>query len=84
MHFNVCVKKKLRIYRSNLTDLVYKAFSSVKFNLNQIHLFHTNKENKFNIHMIDDILEKFKIRRYLSLKNCSYDNATSESTFKIT
>ncbi len=63
--------------------LVYDAFASVKGNLGDIQMFHTDRGSEFNNRLIDDMLETFNIRRSLSLKGCPYDNAVAESTFKI-
>ena len=63
--------------------LVYDAFASVKANLGEIQMFHTDRGSEFNNEMIDEILDTFEIKRSLSLKGCPYDNAVAESTFKI-
>ncbi len=63
--------------------LVYKAISSVRTNLNQITLFHTDRGNEFKNKLIDDALDAFQIKRSLSMKGCPYDNAVAEATFKI-
>ena len=63
--------------------LVYRAFASIKANLNQIQLFHTDRGNEFKNKLIDDALDTFKIKRSLSMKGCPYDNAVAEATFKL-
>jgi len=63
--------------------LVYRALASIKTNLNQIQLFHTDRGNEFKNKLIDDALETFKIKRSLSMKGCPYDNAVAEATFKL-
>lgn len=63
--------------------LVYDAFATVKANLTEIKMFHTDRGSEYNNHLIDDMLGTFKIKRSLSLKGCPYDNAVAESTFKI-
>ena len=63
--------------------LVRKAFSSVKTNLFQIQMFHTDRGSEFDNMLIDDLLETFQIKRSLSLKGCPYDNAVAEATFKM-
>ena len=45
--------------------LVKKAFSTVKVNLNQIKIFHTDRGNEFKNQVIDEILEAFNIERSL-------------------
>lgn len=64
-------------------SLVYDAFATVKANLSEIQLFHTDRGSEFNNHLIDDVLSTFDIKRSLSLKGCPYDNAVAESTFKL-
>jgi putative transposase len=63
--------------------LVYQAFSSVKRNLKDISIFHTDRGNEFKNKTIDDVMETFEIKRSLSKKGCPYDNAVAEATFKI-
>lgn len=64
-------------------NLVYDAFATVKANLGQIQIFHTDRGSEFKNHIIDDVLDTFEIKRSLSLKGCPFDNAVAESTFKI-
>ncbi|WP_154214758.1 IS3 family transposase [Bacillus cereus] len=64
-------------------ELVSQAFATVKTNLNQITLFHTNRGNEFKNKLIHDTLETFKINRSLSAKGCPYDNTVAEATYKI-
>ena len=56
---------------------------SVKKNLGDINIFHTDRGNEFKNQMIDETLEVFDIQRSLSHKGCPYDNAVAEATFKI-
>lgn len=64
-------------------ELVYKALSRIKTNLNNINIFHTDRGNEFKNRIIDDILRTFNIGRSLSKKGCPYDNAVAEATYKI-
>ena len=64
-------------------SLVQKAFAGINENLSRIQIFHTDRGNEFNNHLIDEVLEVFKIKRSLSTKGCPYDNAVAEATFKI-
>lgn len=64
-------------------SLVYDAFATVKANLGDIQMFHTDRGSEFNNKLIDEIMEIFSIKRSLSLKGCPFDNAVAESTFKI-
>jgi putative transposase len=63
--------------------LVSRAFASIKTNLKNIQIFHTDRGNEFKNQLIDDTLKTFKIARSLSMKGCPYDNAVAEATFKI-
>ena len=64
-------------------ELVHDAFTSVKGNLFEIQIFHTDRGSEFDNILIDEFLESFQIRRSLSMKGCPYDNAVAESTFKM-
>ncbi|MGF9801087.1 IS3 family transposase [Brevibacillus agri] len=63
--------------------LVYQAFASVKGDLRQIQLFHTDRGSEFRNLTIDEVISTFKIKRSLSMKGCPYDNAVAEATFKL-
>lgn len=64
-------------------QLVYKAFASVKGDLSQFSVFHTDRGSEFKNYSIDDLLTTFNIKRSLSAKGCPYDNAVAEAKFKI-
>ena len=64
-------------------ELVYKAFGTIKTNLNNINIFHTDRGNEFKNRIIDEVLATFNIDRSLSKKGCPYDNAVAEATYKI-
>jgi len=64
-------------------ELVYKAFSSIKYDLNKINIFHTDRGNEFKNNIIEKLLTAFNIKRSLSKKGCPYDNAVAEATYKI-
>ncbi|HAY3459370.1 TPA: IS3 family transposase, partial [Staphylococcus aureus] len=63
-------------------NLVSKATSRINHNLEQIKLSHTDRGKEFDNHLIDEVLETFKIKRSLSTKGCPYDNAVAEATMK--
>lgn len=63
-------------------ELVQRAFSTVKYNLNRLELFHTDRGSEFKNKLIDEALETFGIARSLSGKGTPYDNAVAEATFK--
>jgi len=69
--------------RQKTADLVKEAFASVKGDLSQIEIFHTDQGSEFNNQTIQKILSAFSINRSLSKKGCPYDNAVAEATFKI-
>ena len=69
--------------RNKTADLVKQAFQSVKENLKDIQIFHTDRGNEFKNQTIDETLKAFEIQRSLSHKGCPYDNAVAEATFKI-
>jgi transposase InsO family protein len=64
-------------------ELVHEAFASVRGNLFEIEIFHTDRGSEFDNMLMDELLESFQIRRSLSMKGCPYDNAVAESTFKL-
>ena len=64
-------------------ELVYKAISTIKYNLNKINIFHTDRGNEFKNKIIEEALETFNIKRSLSKKGCPYDNAVAEATYKV-
>ncbi len=64
-------------------ELVKKAFSTVKTDLSQIKIFHTDRGNELKNQAIDKILEAFQIERSLSMKGCPYNNAIAEATYKV-
>lgn len=64
-------------------ELVRKAFSTVRGNLFDIRMFHTDRGSEFDNALIDGLLDSFQISRSLSMKGCPYDNAVAESTFKV-
>lgn len=63
-------------------ELVQRAFASVKYNLNHLELFHTDRGSEFKNKLIDEALKTFGIERSLSEKGLPYDNAVAEATFK--
>lgn len=64
-------------------DLVRKAITTIKYDLNKIEIFHTDRGNEFKNNIIDEVLDTFKIDRSLSAKGCPYDHAVAEATYKI-
>ena len=69
--------------KNKTSALVKQAFQSVKGNLREIRIFHTDRGNEFKNKTIEEILEGFEIQRSLSHRGCPYDNAVAEATFKI-
>lgn len=64
-------------------NLVRKALYSIKYDLRKISLFHSDRGNKLKNRIIEEALETFDIRRSLSHRDCPYDNAVVEATYKI-
>lgn len=62
--------------------LVLQAFSSIKHNLSNISIFHTDRGNEFKNELIDETLLAFTITRSLGKKGCPYDNAVAEALLK--
>jgi len=69
--------------KNKTADLVYKAFSTIQYNLNKINIFHTDRGNEFKNKLIDELINTFNIRRSLSNKGNPFDNAVAEATYKI-
>jgi len=47
-------------------SLVEKAISTIKYDLNKVNVFHTDRGNEFKNKLIDEVLSKFNIHRSLS------------------
>lgn len=82
---NIKGKQIIFMYCENIVDetLLYESLSTIKADLRQIQLFHTDRGNEFKNKTIDEALDTFNIKRSLSMKGCPYDNAVAEATFKI-
>ena len=63
--------------------LVYQALASIKGDLKEIQLFHTDRGKEFDNKLISEALQTFGIQRSLSKKGCPYDNAVAEAMFKV-
>ncbi|MDE5052939.1 IS3 family transposase [Niallia taxi] len=61
----------------------YKALASIKGNLHNIQMFHTDRGKEFDNKLLSEALETFGIQRSLSTKGCPYDNAVAEAMFKV-
>ncbi|GHU41781.1 integrase [Clostridia bacterium] len=64
-------------------ELVRQAFYSVKEDLRNIGLFHTDRGSEFKNEIIEAILKTFGIERSLSRKGTPIDNAVVESMYDI-
>src|SRR5699024_936477 len=62
--------------------LVHRAFSTIRYNLYELEIFHTDRGKEFDNALIDNALDTFGIKRSLSNKGSPYDNAVAEATFK--
>lgn len=63
-------------------NLVKEAIYSIRYPLNKVKIFHTDRGREFDNKSIDEILNIFKIKRSLSKKGSPYDNAVAESANK--
>lgn len=63
--------------------LVQRAFATVNQPLKTVKIFHTDRGSEFKNVGIDELLSQHGIERSLSDKGNPYDNAVSETTFKI-
>lgn len=69
--------------RNKTAELVYEAFESISYPLNRINIFHTDRGKEFKNQLIDDVIEKYHLKRSLSNKGTPLDNAVIESTNHI-
>lgn len=63
-------------------NIVLEALATVKFNLKNVSIFHTDRGGEFKNKTIDVVLNENKITRSLSKPGTPADNAVSESAFK--
>ncbi len=64
-------------------ELVQRAFATVKYNLQRLELFHTDRGSEFNNTLIDQALAVFGIERSLSEKGNPYDNVVADATATV-
>lgn len=64
-------------------NIVKSAFFSVKNDLREIKVFHTDRGSEFKNEVIEGILNTFNIKRSLSAKGCPIDNAVAESMYSV-
>lgn len=69
--------------KNKSADLVKEAIYSIKYPLNKIKIFHTDRGREFDNKNIDQILDIFGIERSLSKKGSPYDNAVAEAFNKV-
>ena len=69
--------------KNKSADLVKEAIYSIKYPLNKIKIFHTDRGREFDNKSIDEILDIFGIERSLSEKGSPYDNAVAEAFNKV-
>ncbi|WP_242441500.1 IS3 family transposase [Spiroplasma poulsonii] len=63
--------------------LVENTFKKLSFSLDNIKIFHTDQGSEFNNNIIYNLLAKNNVAKSYSKLGCPYDNAVSESTYKI-
>ena len=64
-------------------QLVCCAIASIRADLRQIQIFHSDRGREFVNGELDEIIATFSITRSLSKAGCPYDNAVAEATFKL-
>ena len=64
-------------------DLVLAAFAALRFPLDGIEVFHTDRGGGFTGERIGRMLDVFGITRFLSNPGSPYDNAVVESTNRL-
>jgi len=69
--------------RNKTAELVYEAFESISYPLDRINIFHTDRGSEFKNKLIDDVIERYNLKRSLSNKGTPLDNAVIESTNHI-
>ena len=69
--------------KNKSAELVKEAIYSIKYPLNKIQIFHTDRGREFDNKSIDRILDIFGIERSLSKKGSPYDNAVAEAFNKV-
>lgn len=69
--------------KNKSANLVKEAIYSIRYPLNKIKIFHTDRGREFDNKSIDKILDIFGIERSLSEKGSPYDNAVAEAFNKV-
>lgn len=64
-------------------DLVPAAFAALRFPLDEIEVFHTDRGGEFTGERIERMLDVFGITRFLSNPGSPYDDAVVESTNRL-
>ena len=64
-------------------SIVENAIKSIKYDLNKISIFHSDRGSEFKNYIVEELLTKYNIQRSLSKKGTPYDNAVAEATYKI-
>lgn len=68
---------------AKMLNWYYDAFATVKTDLNNIQMFHSDRGSEFKNNLIEEVITTFQIKRSLRMRGWPYDNAVAEATFKI-
>ncbi|MEK4230224.1 DDE-type integrase/transposase/recombinase [Solibacillus sp. FSL H8-0538] len=63
--------------------LVYRALSSIKGNLTNVQLFHTDRGSEFDNQLMAEVTETFGIQRSLSAKGCPNDRHEQKPHLRV-
>ena len=66
--------------RNKTAELVHAAFENIPYPLDEINIFHTDRGSEFKNRLVDELIEKYNLKRSLSNKGTPLDNAVIEST----
>ena len=65
------------------SNCVLRALASIKFDLNNTRIFHSDRGGEFASCELSEYLKQLNIVQSMSRAGCPYDNAVSENMFKL-